>query len=170
MEMIEKFKICENVIACLDKLNCNSKLAVAISRERALNSYSKLYSKFCFEKFETIHEYPMTFFIRSDFVYLEELNKFIQMASANGLIKKWRVDNQIQRQYGIENTYQKLKLDHFYGCLIIWCIILMIDFFILSLERLVYKKARMPNPSRFWILFEMIIDSDRHFWLEDKRI
>lgn len=167
--MLDKFQFCDDINLCLSQLDQNSKLAVTISRERTLNFKSS--SKFCFEYPETIYEYPITFPVRRHFPYLKELNKFIQMASASGLIWKWRVDNQIQTDYTTkENTYQHLTLGNYYGFFIILCIILLIDLAILLLEIFAHKKARMPNPSRFWIIVEMIIDSDRHFWLENKRI
>lgn len=169
LEMIDKFKICEDINVCLGQLDQNSRLAVAISRERDLNSIIETSSEFCFEKSETIHEYPMTLFVRRDFLYLENLNRFIQMASECGLIEKWHIDSQIQSHYkSNENIYKHLTLDNFRGIYIIWCIILLIDFFVLLLERFIHRKARMPNPSRFWIIVEMFIDSDRHFWVENK--
>lgn len=169
--MLETFKICDDINSCLSQLNHNAKLAVAISRERTLNLNLKSSSKFCFEYPDTIYEYPMTFSIRRHFPYLKDLNRFIQMASAGGLIWKWRVDNQIQAHYTIKDkTYQQLTLRNYYGFFIISCIILLIDLAILLLEIFAHKKARIPNPSRFWIIVEMIIDSDRHFWLENKRI
>lgn len=167
--MIEKFQICDDINSCLSQLDRNAKLAVAISRERTLDLKSS--SKFCFEYPETIYEYPMSFSVRQHFPYLRELNRFIQMASAGGLIMKWRVDNQIQAHYNNkENTYQNFTMGNYYGFFIIWGIIFLIDFGILLLEIFVHKKVRMSNPSRFWIIVEMVIDSDRHFWLENKRI
>lgn len=41
----------------------------------------------CFD--EVIYEYVLKFLIRRDFAFMKELNKFIQIASASGLIKKW---------------------------------------------------------------------------------
>ena len=166
--MIEKFQICEDFDFCLGQLDKNAKLAVAISRERALSSRSELSSRFCFEHPQTIYEYPMTFLVRRNFSHLNELNQFIQMASAGGLIKKWHANSHIQTLTSKENTFGNLTLNHYYGCIIIWSIIVLINIFILLLERLVHKKVRLSNPSQFWIIIEMLIDPDRHFWLENK--
>lgn len=167
--MLENFQVCDDIHLCLDKLEQNQKLAVAV-REHDLNSHLQLSSQFGFVKAKTIYDYPLTFFVQRNFSHFKELNRFIQMASANGLIEKWRVDSQIRQRYiGNENGYRNLTMKHVGGFSIIWCIILILDCFVLLLERCIHKKVRGPNPSQFWIIGEMIIDADRHFWLENKR-
>lgn len=153
----------------MGRIDNNAKLAVAISRERALRSHLVPPSRFCFENTQTIYEYPMTFLIRRNFPHLKQLNEFIHMASQGGLIKQWRANSHIQTYYNKENMYVKITLDHLHGYLIICCILLIISFLTLLLEQCVHTRATMPNPYRFWIIVDMLIDSDRHFWLENKR-
>lgn len=83
---------------CLSQLHQNSKLAVAISREHAYASRlpSQLY---CFDKEHIIYNYALTFLVRKDFRYLNELNRFVRAASAGGLIEKW------QRSFRTRNVF-----------------------------------------------------------------
>lgn len=156
----------------MSQLYENSKLAVAISREHAINS--RLISTdelYCFEKSQIIYEYDLKLFMCTNFPYINELNQFIQMASASGLIKKWRIDNQIRSKImRKEKNYNQLTLEQGYGYLIIWYCLLAFTFLFVFVEKIIYMKARAPNPSKIWILAEMLIDSDRHFLLETKKI
>lgn len=169
-ELLERFKSCSDLDACLSQLQINSKLAVAISREHSLNSHlispSQIY---CFEKSEIIYEYALKFLIRKEFAYIEELNEFIRQASAGGLIEKWHKDSQFQHNYiHRPRTYFRLSMDNFYGTHLILLGLALAAIFIFLLELFVYKKVTKPNPSKFWMTVEFVIDPVRYFWLENR--
>lgn len=154
----------------MDRLNRDSRLAVAISREHA--HYNRLVSGsefYCFEK-DIIHEYAVAFQICQNFSYSAELNKFIGMASSGGLIKKWRSGSYIHGGYKHTEKYGQNLLGEFFGFFLIWVSILVITFFILFLERITYRKVRTPNTSRLWVIIELMIDSERHFLYKNKWI
>lgn len=168
LQLLEEFHVCENLDECLSQLNWNSKLAVALSHEHAMNSHlisiSQLY---CFD--EVIYEYALKFLVRRDFAYTKELNKFIQMASAGGLIKQWHKNNKIRSMYKYEQEISlQVTAEKEFGFAIIWLILMTSVILFAFFEQIVYKKARAPNPSRFWMMIDLIIDSDRHFWLENE--
>lgn len=158
----------KNLDECLSQLKHNSKLAVVTSHEHAMNSHLIAFSQLrCFN--EVIYKYALKFLVRHDFAYINELNKFIQIASASGLIKKWHNDNQIHAKFKYEREIsEQLTLEKEYGFAIIWIVLQMSVILFACFEQIVYKKARAPNPSRFWLIIELIIDSDRHFWLKNE--
>lgn len=169
--MIEKFKICTNLDECLTQLEDNSKLAVAISLAHAHSSHFIPSSQFyCFKDPEIIYKYGLKFWIRQSFPYLKELNEFIRMADAGGLIKKWYSNKLtgVPSHMRMDNSYKQLKLKHFHGAILIWGMLVAALICIFILERIVHAKARAPNALRFWKIVEMLIDPDRHFMLESK--
>lgn len=168
--MLKKYKICADLDFCLSQLEKNSKLAVALSREYALNNRLISNSKFyCFEKSEIIYNYALKFLVRKDFSYLKELNTYFSMTASNGLIEKWysacRIRSRVEHN---ERKYGILTIEYFQMTYFEWLCIEMATILILLIEMLVYKESRKPNPSRIWILIDMFIDSDRHFWLKNK--
>lgn len=157
---------------CLSWLHQDSELAVAVSREHAYNQHLDSSSQFyCFEKSEIIHEYTPTFLMQKDFPYFNELNRFIQRASAAGLIDKWHTDVKTptySRRKG--KSYRQIKLQNFYGVYIIWFTLQLLVLVTFLLERFIHKKMKAHQPSRVWILAQMYIDPERHFLLETKVI
>ena len=142
-------------------------MAVAISREHV--RYSRLnLDTYCFKELEDIYHYELKFMVRKDFPYLNELNEFIRMAGATGLIEKWHSDRRIRYRKSNDNEIQSVSNYNLRGVYIIYFNVVVFVFLIVYCERLIHKKARQPNPKRFWLIAEMIIDPDRHFWLETK--
>lgn len=168
--MLTNYKICENLDQCLCRLDENPKLAVAISREYAYNSHLISPSQFyCFEKSESIYEYTLKFLVRANSTILADLNKFIQRSIENGLMKKWHSDSRIRTaETYTERVYGQLQLSGLQGIFIIGGILFALTIFLFLIERLVYRKVRTPNTFRFWKYIEIIIDADRHFWLDNK--
>lgn len=167
-EILQNFKVCPNLDHCLSELEYNSQLAVAVSLEHAINT-RRAYV-YCFKKTDVIYKYTLKFLIRKDFPYLNELNWFIRKASEGGLIEKWRIDNNIQSQYKYNAKSNHMTFQNVYGfgCILSGCCILTV--LCLFIERFIYKRVRSLNPSRIWLIIEMYIDPDRHFWLETKMI
>ena len=171
-EVIKNFKITMNLDERLSQVNENPKLAVAISlahvQSYRLDFPSQLY---CFQNSEIIHKYALKFFIRNDFRYLKQLNKFVEMAHAGGLIKHWYSNKLMkitQNRVRAERSYNQLELRHFYGTFSLYLTIAMVPILALILERIVYAKARARNAKRFWKTIEMLIDPERYFMLESK--
>lgn len=171
--MLERFRICDDFRQCLSKLGSNSKLAVALSREYTrwirLSSALQFY---CFEKPEIIHSYALKFFLRKDFLYMNELNKFIKAASESGLIEKWRSYVNIQSintQNSAERKSGLITLENIYGALGLWIVLQTLVLCIFLLEMLIHRQARKSNRvRRFWIFVEKIISPERHFMLKTK--
>ena len=168
-KFLEKFRICEDLNICSNQLNRERRMAVAISRAHVRNSRLSLQT-FCFEMLEDIHDYELKFLVRKDFPYLNELNEFIRMASANGLIENWHAKRRIRYAKGYNDENYETNSDSYKGIWMIYSVVLGFMLLTLYCERLIHKKARQPNPKRFWLIAEMIIDPNRHFWLKTKLI
>lgn len=124
---------------------------------------------YCFEKPEIIYEYNLKFLVNKNFSYSKDLNKFIRMASENGLIEKWQKDLLKEYQKRPDyRTFRSLSIQNFYGVLVVCLLFIIALIFAFILEKIVYNKTKTVNPSRFWIIIEIIIDPDRHFLLENK--
>lgn len=171
--MLDRFKICDDFSVCLNQLQQNSKLAVAISNERIRwmrkNSNFEMY---CFERPDIIFSFPMTFWIRNNFTYIKELNEFIKAASASGLIERWRsqIGQKISNHIEHATTSDGLiKMENMVG--ILGLLVLMYVFKICAFisEIVVYEQVRSSSETfrPFWILVEKIIEPKRHFLNEN---
>lgn len=166
--MLAKFTVCNSLDVCLNKITCNSKLAIAISHAHSRHSrLIMMHQYYCFDNSEIIHEYAVKFLVRKEFPYLKELNHFIQMTSSSGLIEKWRSEK-LNRSTYKNGILDYLTFDHFVAFIILGILLWVCLIIFLFIERLVYPKCRENNPSKFWIIIEIIIDSHRHFMLENK--
>lgn len=149
----------------MSQLNREKKLAVAISREHVRNSRLKL-ETYCFQNTEDIHHYELNFLVGKSFLYMNELNEFIWMAGATGLIEKWHTDKRIRYRKNNNNEIQSISNYSLTGVYIVLFNLVVFVFLMVYCERLIHKKVRQPNPKRFWLIAEMIIDPNRHFWLD----
>lgn len=168
---MENFELCGNLDVCLNFLQEDSKLAVAVSREHAinhqLNSFSPIY---CFKRSETIYKYTLKFLMQKDFPYMNELNQFIRRVDAAGLIVKWHSDcNNPNFPKRKQKFYRQIKLQSFYGVFLIWFALQLLTLITFIFEKIIYKKLKAHRPSRFWIFADMFIDPERHFLLETKK-
>lgn len=159
---------------CLSQLDSNAKLAVAISREHALNNHLISASQiYCFEKHETIYIYPLTFLVRKHSRYITKLNEMIQLMTTNGIIEKWQSNFRDQDQTRLnykEKIYHQLTAVDLFGAFIILGCVELMAFATLVFEVFIYRKARKTNCWRLWLFIEMLIDPDRHFLLKDKKL
>ena len=111
-------------------------MAVAISREHVRNSRLKL-DTYCFKKLEDIYHYELKFLVRKDFPYLNELNEFIRMAGATGLIEKWHSDGRIRYRKNNNNEVQSISNYNVAGAWMIYFIL----FAVLFLSNAVFRKV-----------------------------
>lgn len=153
----------------LHRLGWNDRLAVATSFDHFRND--RILSKFvyCFDEANNIQTYPLKVFVRKDFPYQVELNKFIQYISENGLTIKWYKKHKFGPFFERPPTYQfiEISIEMFLIIGSVAIIGLFVILLILLLERMVFKKIQSQGAIRLWHYIEMIIDPYRHFLLED---
>lgn len=164
--------MCDDLLQCLKQLHLNPTLAVAIPREFGRSIREHLNFPFhCFRRPEIIHSFALKFRLHEDFLYKNELNEFLIVATETGLIEKWRSDTRTRfdRRYAVEEVENGLMtLDNLSGILILWALLNVIVALLFLLEIIVYRQVKRHNARRFWKAIEIIIDPDRHFMLETK--
>lgn len=146
-------------------------MTVATSREYTRNSQLiSTFQIYCFKDTEIVYDYALSFLVHKEFLHLKQLNEFIQMASASGLIERWHLSSRARHtstyESGDDNT-GFLTFDKVIGVIITNLINVVLSFAIFALEIIVHKKAHEPNPKRFWTFTEMLINSERYFWNEN---
>lgn len=157
-------------------LKINPRLAVAISREHVQNIPLDLLSNvYCFENSEIIYDYATKFLVDKNFRFINELNGFIRMASAGGLIEKWRLNAKNGRNQNFfkrgRKTYRQFNISSLCGFLLLGYLIpIMVATFVFIIEKIVHKRTNVPKPSRFWRFVKILIDPERHFLIESKSI
>lgn len=94
------------------------------------------------------------------------------MASEAGLIQRWNSKKLVhQTDQKEENAkHYVIQLELYYGVMIVWGSMWLFVLSIFCAEHIVHRRIRDSNPTRFWIIFEMIIDADRHFLVRDVNI
>lgn len=169
-ELLQKFEIFKNPNVYLHRLEWDSELAVAVSREQVKNneSLSKL-QIYCFENPNHIYEYPMKILTSKKFGYLNELNRFIQMSSESGLIDKWLKGSEFKNlgKEIYQSQYIKVDFDVFIVLVVFISLMLLFSFYVFYVERSIDKRNITKSDSPFWRIIKIIIDADRHFFMYD---
>lgn len=91
------------------------------------------------------------------------------MASAGGLIEKWRRNANRSHKNKRHEILNQITFKSFVGGFSIWISLMAFTVFVFLIEIIVHKQVRKPNPSQFWIFFEIFIDPNRHYLLENKQ-
>lgn len=158
---------------CLRRLHYNFDLAVAVSRQYALNqrilSQSKMY---CFDETENIHNYHVSLYMRKGHSAEMKILEHLRRVYESGLIEKWRRDSRINYLYDAEDLTRmsrKLTMSHLYGGLFMYALCLCISFVAFIGECVVHRRLRCRKPKTGWKWLDMFIDSDRHFMILKKR-
>lgn len=94
---MHKYEFCDDIDVCLQELESNDEVAVAVSLERALNNRLLHRDKmFCFPEAENIKTQPISLILRKDYPFIGELNKLIRRATEGGLFVKRKNDNRLK--------------------------------------------------------------------------
>lgn len=137
-------------------------------KKRHLFTAAEIY---CFENSEIIYEYAPKLLVRNGFPFLKELNKFLEMISECGVINKWLSDNYFRTsKKKVNKVYYRFTMSNVYGLLLIGALDIFFTVIVFIFEKIVHKKTREPNTSRFWKMIEMLIDPDRYFLLGNRQI
>lgn len=162
----------QNIDNCLERLRFRSDLAVAVSRQYALNqriiSQSKL---FCFDETQNVENYLVSMYIRQGRLDNIELSTYLRRVLESGLIVKWHRDSRIAYQYDYEDftkMVNQLTMSHLYGGLFMYGLCLSIAFGAFVIERIAFRRSRQTNSHWLWKWVAMFIDTDRHLLVFNK--
>lgn len=149
--VLKHFEFCPNIEICLAELNTNTKLAVGLSRQHALNnpriSRSAL---FCFPMASNIYTYSVMMQSRQDFYLLDHINTIIDHMVEHGLIFLWNKQNQncTSKEKSMGNGLpQALTINHMLGAIVILVVglhlaigVFVLEYFIISRRKIHPKK------------------------------
>lgn len=169
--VLKRFEVCEDLEECLNQLEYDNRLAVAVSRQYAMRSQKRA-AFYCFgESSSEISIHALTVLMKDGFKFVDDLNHFIKRAIEGGLDKKWLANSTSRYNHHTKkNHIVFITLNHLYGAFM-----LVIGGFLLAIlvaiaEKIVYEHARKPNVSAFWCLAEMAIDPHRYFLVSDEYV
>lgn len=93
--ILERFSFCPNIEKCLAEIRKNTKLAVGLSRQHALNNPRIHRSDtVCFPQASNIYTYSVLMQARQDFYLLPHINDIIGRAVEHGLVVNWMEKSQ----------------------------------------------------------------------------
>lgn len=146
-------------------LQSDRHMAVAASRHHALN-YPPLPPPkiFCFDDSSNIRSHFVSMFIHKDFAFGRRVIEVVNRAFEGGLLVKWTKDTQIQP--GDTELFVGIQLGiHQLGGAIFGFIFFLI-FSILAFiaEILAHKRVQILNPSRFWVIVDVVINNNCYFF------
>ena len=142
------YKVCENLEQCLLQIKENRYLAVAISREHAINTPSDISESdmFCFSKANNIYTFFVVMLVKKDYHLLPQINTIIRRMKEGGLTTKWIEDSEKKGTGRTTDTGEAkpLRIEHIWGMLLVLTVGLILALMVFFLEHLthflVYKK------------------------------
>lgn len=159
------FVECSTTLRCLQLLEHNEDMAVAVPRQ---NAYSTIFSRniFCFNRSNNIQNYSVALLLHEQRIEIPQWNELIQRCIEAGLIEKWANDYYEQRRQkdnGHVVVIQPLATHNFYGCLVLYGLFWWATVSTFIMEIIVCTQLRNRNPHWLWRTIDWIIDGQRHF-------
>lgn len=168
--MIDNYHTCPDIVECLEQLEINEELAVAVSRQHAMNNRKVANWKIhCFSGRNTINSYPVTMLIKEDISPMtNRINMIIQSLVEGGFLDKWATDSRIN---GERPTQCEINLEVKH---IMFAIILFVCFASLSIvaffvEIFIHQKLKKNQHAIVWQYAQRIVDGKRYLLLPEKQ-
>uniref|UniRef100_A0A6P4EBX3 Uncharacterized protein LOC108038505 n=1 Tax=Drosophila rhopaloa TaxID=1041015 RepID=A0A6P4EBX3_DRORH len=120
----EKFKMCYNLVDCLNNAAQNEHIAVAVSRQHSFyNPRIQRDRLYCFDRRESLYVYLVTMLLPKKYHLLHQINPVIQHIIESGHMQKWARDLDMRRKIHEEITrvredpFKALTYDQFRGAI-----------------------------------------------------
>ena len=142
------YQVCENLDECLLQIKNDRHLAVAISREHAINTPMNITEAdmYCFSKTNNIYTFFVVMLVKKDYHLLPQIDTIIRRMKEGGLTAKWIEDSEKKgrgKNTG-DGAAKPLKVEHIWGMILILSSGLTLSLIVFSLEHLthflVYKR------------------------------
>lgn len=165
------FTLCEYIDSCLQRLEYDEKLAVALSRLHGYNS--PVISRrdiYCFPPEQNIYSYSVVMPIRLDFHLRPQINFIIRQLLEFGLIERWdKLSQSIAENADImkminnggssdEKHLVVLTVAHIMGAILIMIFGHILASLAFLAETIVYNKLQTEKPSKKWIRLHKILN------------
>lgn len=153
------------------KLKFNDYLAVALSREHAMNNPVLPKTEiFCFSKSNNVYTYSVAMITKKCFHLLPQMNSIIRRVLEFGLLEKWAKDNSAATLKLIQNSDEGngdglvvLTVAHITGAIIIMFVGYAAAFVAFIGEIIIGKKLLFANQIWIWSLLDKFFDANQYF-------
>lgn len=169
------FHLCRNIDECFLKLKFDDYLAVATSREHAMNNpVLPKTNIFCFSKANNIYSFSVAMMTKKYFHLLPQMNSIIRRVSEFGLLEKWAKDNsagalkliQETDDGGDDDGLVVLTIGHITGAMIIMFLGYTVALCAFIGEMIVGKKISSSKRNAFWSFWSFwnkLFDTEQYF-------
>lgn len=175
------YNLCANIDECLQQLRTVDTLAVAVSRQHAMNSPTIAKTDlFCFPKLNNVYSYSVSMLMRKNFHLLGKMNSIIRRVMEFGLIQKWERDGEVQQllkltkemsaadtvvaEDGGGDDVVVLTVGHIAGSMIIMTVGYSLASLIFIAELIVRSdRLRRWRRTKWWRLVNAFLDAKRYF-------
>lgn len=151
-------EFCDQIDECLNDLEFNMELAVAVNRRYIDSSPSRDFV-FCFDSNEVNHNFPLAFLIRKDFRHLLQFNDLLEKLIEAGLVSKWLRDYYHPEEF-LANQYTTVSFD---GIFVLFMLVSLCTIIIGIFEQIVHRKCQRYNTHRYWKLMNKLINAKRYY-------
>lgn len=163
-EFLKNYQICHEIGDCLNQLKWNDRLAVGVSSHLARNYPPVPYTEMkCFGDTESIRGRFIAMYVWKGHPLLAEILSLTNRAFESGLFVKWHREVQHSPKEMYKFPVVQFEVEHLGAALVCFSIFLFAAFVAFATELVIHKKLRAPNPHRFWILIDVIINDNRYF-------
>lgn len=159
----KNFEICINTDECLQRLEYDEKLAVAVSRSHSQNSPAiSRTSMYCFPRNRNVYSYSVAMPIKLDYHMLPAINYNIRQLFEFGLTERWyKLSQSISANNEIKMILKKaadgkdsrlvvLTVAHIMGAILIMIVGHCIALIAFSFEIFAERQIRKSNCGKFW--------------------
>lgn len=148
--LLNIYKPCFDMDKCLMELKVNGELAVAISRQHAINARIQLTADdmFCFDKSNNLFSFSVVMLFKNDHHLLPRVNTLIRRITESGFILKWKADSEylkfreIIKQRDPHENAEPINLGHLLGSFALMFVGISLAVTVFAFEWLVYYLAR----------------------------
>lgn len=183
------YELCADIDVCMQQLRAVDTLAVAVSRQHAMNAPTIAKADlFCFPKLNNVYSYSVSMLMRKNFHLLAKMNSIIRRVMEFGLIQKWERDGEVEqllklkkqematalaasgRKQDDDENVVVLTVGHIAGAMIIMAVGYALATFVFCMELLVmsrrcfFRRRRRRQRHRLWLLANAFLDAKRYFF------
>lgn len=162
---LNQYEICPNIDECLYRLMTEKHLAVAVSRQQAMNNrFIAKSNLYCFDETESISTYFVAMYVNSTYFARDQMHVLTERFFESGLFQKWTMDSRIVAAKKETHQLQKLSIDHLLGAFFTYSLTFAWASLHLVLEIFSHKRVKQPNANRFWLLMDALHNGHRYQW------
>ncbi|KAI8046001.1 hypothetical protein M5D96_002201 [Drosophila gunungcola] len=154
----EKFKMCYNLVDCLNNAAENEHIAVAVSRQHSFyNPRIQRDRLYCFDRRESLYVYLVTMLLPKKYHLLHQINPVIQHIIESGHMQKWARDLDMRRMIHEEITrvredpFKALTYDQFRGAIAFSAGLLLVASCVFAFEWCYVKCALRSKTKRLFL-------------------